>query len=497
MRVNVPLGGTTVELAPVINAEPKFPVNLYLSDGAGSATGKPFLECTPGLEEMAVSGDTLAASIHGHSIEYSGGTYIYSWSGNKVFEVDYNGSTFACTELLTASPSWDGWVTSADNGTYLMYVAVDRDGSFVESRVVEVGTTTVTDISATLTALGLGDPTTVTYLDGYFVVTTSNDKVLVSGINDPLSWSALDFGSVESDPDGIVAAAVYDNQLIVFGTSTYEIFQNIGGSGFPFQRIPGAIFDIGLYHPKLLAKGRNGLYFVGASEKDSLSVWVTRGAEPQRVSTNSLDQTIQELPPISGGVISGYGNNGLSYSAEGHYFAGFKFSGFNASCYLYDETTQAWHERRTLQTSTSGPWGPTFLCQIKGEIYALCNRGDYTSAPLAKVNKTEYQDFGSDIKREFVAPLPNNDMQPFRLPVVELTAEAIDSGSETMTMETSRNGRYWSGARSRSIPFFSGGNDNDRIVWRRNGRFPRYGYLRFIYDGDAYMRIYRLDIEVE
>lgn len=487
-RRDVLLGTGTDDLSAGL---PEIPVNLYAEDGAKSPNGRVILHGTPGLSVQTVTGDQFGASRHGHTVEYDGGAYIYSWSPNRVTEFVYNGSTFVSTSLL--EPTYTGtlgYVTSADNGAYVVYVAVNTAGEFEEARYITTSTGAVTDISSTLTALGHGDPKTVTFADGYFIVTTDADKILVSNLNDPSTWDALDFGSAEADPDGIVGADICDNQLIVFGTSTYEIFQNVGGSGFPFQRIPGAIFDIGLYHPKLLAKGRNGLYFVGSSDKDAPAVYVTKGGDSQKVSTPEIDKLIQShVPPF------GSGNAAFAYSQEGHSFCVFTLDATSDATYVYDESTGLWHERQTFNGTTDTEWVAMAAFQLDGEIYALCRGLLYPY--LVKLDYSVHQDLGEDMKRQFVVSLPSDLVGPYTLNTVELTLESGGGGAESsITLEVSRDGRTWSTARGRTIKQ-SGTPYQERHVWRRNGRIRNYGYLRFKHDGNAFIRIKRLMIEVE
>ena len=59
-------------------------------------------------------------------------------------------------------------------------------------------------------------------------------------------YDPLDFSDATADPDQIRALAAYRNQLYVIGSETTEVFRNIGRSPSPFQRISGAVIDVGV-----------------------------------------------------------------------------------------------------------------------------------------------------------------------------------------------------------------------------------------------------------
>ncbi len=105
---------------------------------------------------------------------------------------------------------------------------------------------------------------TVVFKDGFYVYTASaGDVFFNSALNDPLTFDALDFGTAEINPDRIIAAHVNHNELFILGEETIEVFQNIGGAGFPFQRIPGANIQKGCYAKFSIVEFDNKFIFVG------------------------------------------------------------------------------------------------------------------------------------------------------------------------------------------------------------------------------------------
>jgi hypothetical protein len=92
-----------------------------------------------------------------------------------------------------------------------------------------------------------------------------------------------------------------------------------------------------------------------------------------------------------------------------------------------------------------------------------------------------YDEYDTNVIRRFTIPPVHNEMQAFFVPRVELTVESgVGNSAETdpqVTMYFSRDGRTWSDGRKRSVGEV--GEYAKRVVWRRNGRFPRMMVLRF------------------
>jgi len=152
---------------------------------------------------------------------------------------------------------WDG-ICYRVMGSKL--VRVDADGTVTVLGDVGGGTELVTmDYSFTLLAIASGgnlfywDGTTLTqvtdpdlglvldviWIDGYFM-TTDGENIVVTELSDPTQVNPLKYGSAEVDPDPVVALLKLRNEAYVVGRHTIEIFDNVGGDFFPFQRIDGA-----------------------------------------------------------------------------------------------------------------------------------------------------------------------------------------------------------------------------------------------------------------
>ena len=195
-------------------------VNLYPVVEESASLASETLRGTPGIELVIDAGS--GANRGSHSLN---GT-PYFVNGTELYRLESGG-----TSTLIGTISGSGRVSMADNGTQLL-ICVPGGAGYI---FVEAGDT-LTTISDTDYTTSNGAPQAVVFIDGYFVVTTDDLKFKISSLNDGLTWDALDFGSAESSPDGVIAPVVYRNQLFIGGERTTEAFNNVGGAGFPFTR---------------------------------------------------------------------------------------------------------------------------------------------------------------------------------------------------------------------------------------------------------------------
>lgn len=103
----------------------------------------------------------------------------------------------------------------------------------------------------------LGKVLGVVWIDGYFL-TTDGEYIVQTELNDPTQIAPLKYGSSEIAPDPVIGLLKVRNELAVFNRYSIEIFDNVGGSGFAFARIDGAMItlvDLGIWVNTLPSTG--------------------------------------------------------------------------------------------------------------------------------------------------------------------------------------------------------------------------------------------------
>jgi hypothetical protein len=206
-------------------------VNLYSVIPSSQALSEAALFGTAGT----VSFTTAGTGVSRGAAVMDGVFYVVT--GTTLYEIDSFGVATSRGTILGS-----GRVVMANNGEKLVIVVPGGDA-------YQYNTTPNTLVLVTGTT-NFQTSDTVVYKDGYFVFSASDGKqFFVSNISvgssADLVFDALDFGTAELSPDKIVGLHVNHDELFVLGEETTEVFQNVGGSGFPFQRIPGASFEKG------------------------------------------------------------------------------------------------------------------------------------------------------------------------------------------------------------------------------------------------------------
>jgi hypothetical protein len=128
----------------------------------------------------------------------------------------------------------------------------------------------------------------VLWIDGYFAV-TDGTTIAVTELADPYAVNPLKYGSAEESPDAINSLLKISGQLVAVGGLTCESFQNIGGSLFPFQRLPNALIERGSVGPYATTLYNQSYAFVGRGENEAPAVYLAGPGTTAKISTREID----------------------------------------------------------------------------------------------------------------------------------------------------------------------------------------------------------------
>jgi hypothetical protein len=434
--------------------------NWYVVVEGAPALAQETLRGTPGIEQVETSGVVLQANRGAHTM--AGVPYFVN--GGKLYRLDQTATipaeVYDLVELGTIAGT--ARVSMADNGTQLMVLVPGGNGYIYNH---------VTDTFSQITDLDFdanGNPQFVVFVDGYFVCSTDTKKFIVSAINDGLSWNALDYGTAESDPDVIVAPIVFKNQLFISGSQTFEAFQNIGGSDFPFQRT-GLFLDKGVFAPYSLITTQDTFMWVGGGINESPSIWAFAGNSTQKISSVAIDFILKSLTNDQLANIYSW-----AYSQNGAYFVAFALPN---STLVYDHASKRWHERKSYYDNQLFGYRISGMTQAYNHVFC----GDQIDGRIGKINPDLFTEYGNNIIRTVATQPFQNNMQSIFVPSIELTVESgvgnTDSVDPVIAMDRSNDGKTWSDQRLRKIGKV--GEYNRRAIWRRNGRASRFEVFRF------------------
>lgn len=438
----------------------------------------------PGLNTFSTSGATILGSNRGSQVVkgvpyFINGNNLYSFTSSGVV-IDHG--------TITGS----GRVSLANNGQFLVIVVPGGDAFSFDNEA-----NTITQI----TDANFRTSSTVVFKDGFFVFSASDGSVFFnSALNDPLTYDALDFGTAEINPDRIVALHVNHNELFVTGEETIELFQNVGGSGFPFQRIPGANIQKGVFAKFSLREFDNSFVFVGGSQNELPAVWKVAGSSAaQKISTSAIDNAIQEYTEEE--IADSFA---FDYAQGGNFFVGFTFtsSRIPSKTFVYDATSSAlsdtavWHERQT--GITDNRWRVNSIIKIFGKLLV----GDQIDGRIGELDLDTFTEYGDVMfTQKASAPFAAQGLPQF-WGEMNLTMETgvglttgqgsdpqvrydfSDNGGRTFSAEFSRTfgkiGEYF------AVP-----------TWRKQGRIPKHRIVRFTTTDPVKKTIIKLEVTAE
>ncbi len=322
---------------------------------------------------------------------------------------------------------------------------------------------------------------TVSFKDGFFLFTASTGKVFFnSALNDPLNYRALDFGTAEISPDLIVASIVVHNELFIIGESTIELFQNIGGSDFPFQRIQGANIQKGAHAKFGIVALDETFAFVGGGQDELSGIYqVADSTRAIKISTPAIDDAIQEFTKaeIANTVAKTYFDRGSQIAIWT-----FKSDRIPSRTFGYNATTSklsgipSWFEFQSGLTNNR--WNVNSIVVAYGKIL-----GGLTTGGIVELDKDTYTDLGQPILRQFTSGPFSNEEAPLFSPRIILWMEAgtgltTGQGSNPkVSMDSSYDGKKFGSKRTREIGKI--GEFGRQTVWKRNGRSAVFRVNRF------------------
>lgn len=241
-----------------------YPVN-YIPVPKDTGISKGALRAAPGLTALGAGGPGIdRGSINWNEVDYRVmGTSLVSVSSAGVV-----------TTIGTISGS--GPVSLDYGPTYLMIVG-DLKAWLYDG-------TTLTQI----TDGDLGDVIDGLWVDGYFLF-TDGIYLIVTELNNPFSIDPLKYGASEADPDPIVGNLKFRNEVYAMNRYTTEVFDNIGGTGFPFQRVPSGMIGKGCVGTHAKTLFAETFAWVGSGRNEPCSVYIASGGSAQKIATREVE----------------------------------------------------------------------------------------------------------------------------------------------------------------------------------------------------------------
>ncbi len=335
----------------------------------------------------------------------------------------------------------------------------------------------------------LGEVLDVIWVDGYFV-TTDGEFIVVTELNDPNQVDPLKYGSSEVNPDPINSLVKIRNEVYAVNRFSIEAFSNVGGSGFPFQRITGAQVTRGAIGTHAATEFNEALAFVGGGQNESLGVFLATGGNAVKISTREIDyrlaaQPEDELPKIVVERFADKSNQTLIIH-------------LSDGTICYDAAASAALQQPVWYEMQSGVSDPRYLGRYLVWCYNEWLVADHTTSRVGKLSRSVYTHWGQHVRWQFGTPIMYNEAKGgiiHGLELVSLTGSGPLGNTAKISMQYSDDGVNWSQPK-----FIAAGREGDRakrLRWVRQGMFRQRRMFRFTGDSSGPISPARLEAEIE
>ena len=399
---------------------------------------------------------------------------LYRVSGNALVRVDRDGLV---TEL--------GAITGAGQ--------VSLSYSFDRLAIAASGTLYYWN-GATLEVVtdpDLGIVRDVLWVDGYFM-TTDGESLVVTDLTDPTSVNPLRYGSSEADPDPIMCLRKgRAGEVLAVNRYTVELFNNVGGNLFPFERNEGAQMMRGALGTHCAATFLDQLAFLGGGRGEPPALWLGANGATQKISTGEIDTLLlgYTQAELAGAVLE-------ARQAKNHQLL---YLHLPDRALVYDAAASAAVQEPVWFSVDSGL---TEAATYRARNFVWCYDswlcGDPTGAALGALDDTISTHYGQTIGWEFGTGITYNEGRGaifHELELVALPGRVPLGADPTIWTSYSVDGETWS--LERACRAGTRGQRNKRLVWFGQGSMRNWRIQRFRGTSDAHLAVARLEARLE
>lgn len=328
------------------------------------------------------------------------------------------------------------------------------------------------------------------WVDGYFMA-TDGTSLIVTELNNPYAVNPLKYGSSEADPDPVKGIIKLRNEVYSLNRYTIEVYQNVGGDLFPFERIEGAQMQRGAIGTFAAAVFMESIAFLGGGRNEAPAVWVGSNSSTTKVSTREIDQ-----------ILAGYTETQLTKAVlEVRIHAGHQllYVHLGDQCLVYDgAASQAVQEPVwfVLTTSLLG------LGQYRARNFVWCYDkwlcGDPTTSKHGYLVNEISSHYGEINGWDFGTAIIYNEGRGaviHDLELVCLTGRIEFGVNPTIWTSYTVDGQTWSQEKPRTAG--KQGERLKRLNWMQQGFMRHWRCQRFRGTSDAHISVARLEATVE
>lgn len=336
----------------------------------------------------------------------------------------------------------------------------------------------------------LGTAVDVIFVDGYFM-TTDGEFLVVTDLGNPFSVNPLKYGSSEVDPDPVMGLIKINNEPWAVNRHTIEVFQNVGGTLFPFDRIEGSRIDRGAVGTHAFCFFAEACAFLGSGRNEAPGIYIGINGQSQKISTREIDQLLLDYTEstLAQTVLE-------SRIADKHQFLYVHLP--DKTLVFCGETSRVVGKPVWFQLSSSLTRSGEYRAKnfIWHDNKWIC--GDKQSSNYGYLDHRVSTHFNDKVSWEFSTPIIYNEAKGAIFKELELVGlpGRIPLGIDpSIWTSYSHDGETFSQERH----IYAGliGDRTKRMIWRRQGIMRQSRVQRFRGTSDAHIAIAKLEAQIE
>jgi hypothetical protein len=312
----------------------------------------------------------------------------------------------------------------------------------------------------------LGAVIDMIWVDGYFM-TTDGTYVVVTELSDPYQVLPLKYGSAEEDPDMITGLLKVREEVYALGRHTIQVYQNIGGNGFPFSTIKGATIPRGCVAASAKCLYGESFAFVGSGRNEALGVHVAGQGQSDKISDRRVDDALAAVSdPTTIRVEARTARDELRLYVH-----------LPTETWVFLATASSKAGEKVWYRVQSGV-GQPYRIRNAVHCYGKVLVGDTGSEAIGEWTDTVATHFGEPAQWRFDVGMLYNQGTPTTLHKVDLVGlpgRGDTSMGGAITMSITQDGETFSPERTILID----GARSKRMQWRPHARIRNYIGLRF------------------
>lgn len=427
MKIPFPKGIVGLDIAPKLQ---EYLLNLFISRSG--------VVRTPGIDSFG----TGVGTCRGAETWRNGKAYMVS--GNSLISI---ASTGAITNLGTISGTADCVFSLGQ--VNIVIIVKGGDGYYYNETN---GLQQITDTDFLPSA-------SVDFIDGRHVfIPADGSPAFYTEIDNPNSISPLAFFDAEELPDKNKAVINTQNQLIILGDDSAEIFRTNVNPDVVFSRREGSRIDYGFIGG--LVRFGNTFAFVGRKRGEAAQIFVMGSGRAEPISSEAVDQLInKEYTGEERAACEAYRYVWDSYEVLVFTFARHTLKFVNGQ-WVYSSSE--------LNDSVQGQWRVKGICYAYGHYIV----GDRDNSKIGKLSDSATE-YGEDVEFEVQTYIRDEKNTYFDVNAITLDNLTGQSDTEqTISLRLSKDGRTYYDPIPRSLGLK--GEYAKQITWQPVGQVENF-----------------------